>query len=362
MITLNLKEILARPARMDDLETTVDLFNAYSRSLIGVNQYTVDDIRSEWQTPNFDLNQDTRLVWTSDGKPIGYAEFWDLGEPHVRLIGWVVVHPEHQSQGIGSYLLEWVTDRARQNIAKAPSEARVVLHQSVLDTNERANDLLQKHGFNQIRNFYRMQIDFTTEPEAPVVPEGIQIRSIARGEERMAVQAAYEAFMDHWGSFEQPFEEYFERWQHYLENDKDYDPHFYFVAMDGDEVAGMSLCYPKTTEDPDMGWIGTLGVLRPWRKRGLGSALLQHSFRAFFEHGKLRAGLGVDAASLTGATQLYERAGMYVERKTNVYELELRAGEDLLTQTIKVKFNRAGSLLTEGPARQTGERSRMDCI
>jgi len=40
-------------------------------------------------------------------------------------------------------------------------------------------------------------------------------------------------------------------------------------------------------------------------------------------------GLGVDAQSLTGATRLYEKAGIRVERQYDVYEKELRPGKDL---------------------------------
>ena len=51
---------------------------------------------------------------------------------------------------------------------------------------------------------------------------------------------------------------------------------------------------------------------RPWRRRGLGLALLLHSFRDFAARGATRVGLGVDAENTTGAVGLYERAGMHV--------------------------------------------------
>jgi ribosomal protein S18 acetylase RimI-like enzyme len=49
-------------------------------------------------------------------------------------------------------------------------------------------------------------------------------------------------------------------------------------AMDGDEVAGICLCRPHSYDDPEMGYVSTLGVRRAWRKRGVGLALLRHSF------------------------------------------------------------------------------------
>jgi len=43
----------------------------------------------------------------------------------------------------------------------------------------------------------------------------------------------------------------------------------------------------------------------------------------------------VDAQSLTGATRLYEKAGMHMERQFSFYEKELRAGADLATKVVE---------------------------
>jgi ribosomal protein S18 acetylase RimI-like enzyme len=75
-----------------------------------------------------------------------------------------------------------------------------------------------------------------------------------------------------------------------------------------------------------IGWISTLGVRRPWRKMGLGLALIRHSFGEFYKRGTTIIGLGVDASNPTGATRLYQRAGMYVASEFVSYEKELRAG------------------------------------
>jgi ribosomal protein S18 acetylase RimI-like enzyme len=61
-----------------------------------------------------------------------------------------------------------------------------------------------------------------------------------------------------------------------------------------------------------------LGVRRPWRRRGLGGALLAHTFAALAARGRLRVELGVDAEGETQPLRSYERAGMHV---TFTYEL-----------------------------------------
>lgn len=77
-----------------------------------------------------------------------------------------------------------------------------------------------------------------------------------------------------------------------------------------------------------------LGVRRPWRKRGIALALLRHSFSELRRRGKTSVKLGVDSHSLTGATRVYERAGMSVSMEIRSYEKELRPGVDLSTQAL----------------------------
>jgi ribosomal protein S18 acetylase RimI-like enzyme len=74
----------------------------------------------------------------------------------------------------------------------------------------------------------------------------------------------------------------------------------------------------------DWGWVGALGVLPEWRRRGLGLALLRESFRRIHATGETVVALGVDSQNPTGATRLYERAGMRALWRADVWEKELR--------------------------------------
>lgn len=77
-----------------------------------------------------------------------------------------------------------------------------------------------------------------------------------------------------------------------------------------------------------IGYVGTLGVRRARRKRGLGEALLLHSFNEFYKRGTRTIGLGVDAENPTGATRLYKKVGMHVASEYVIYEKELRPGRE----------------------------------
>lgn len=92
---------------------------------------------------------------------------------------------------------------------------------------------------------------------------------------------------------------------------------------------------PEFEKDPSIAWIDELAVLRPWRRKGIGLALLHQVFGEFYRRGKHKVGLGVDGDSLTGATRLYKKAGMRVFRQTDAYEKVLRPGKDLSTQSLE---------------------------
>ena len=70
---------------------------------------------------------------------------------------------------------------------------------------------------------------------------------------------------------------------------------------------------------PDEGTVGMIGVRRPWRRLGLGRALLLHSFDAFRSAGLLVAKLGVDSENADRAVALYESVGMSVTRRNTLY-------------------------------------------
>lgn len=332
-IQQNLK---SRAPEMEDLEAVVGLVNTSARHMIGEDDMSLAELRTDWQMPQFDKANSARLVVSPNGQAVGYAEVWDIDDPPVKIWSWGRVHPEYEGCGIGTYLLNWAEDRARKALSRVPDGARVVLEIGSYGNYEPGLQLLQDHGMQPIRKFLTMAIELHGPPETPVWPSGIKVRTM-RGEEELGavVRAMRDSFQDHWGYVEQPFEHELEHWRYYVQNDERFDRRLWYLAMDGNEIAGIELCWPESNGNPDMGWVGVLGIRRPWRRRGIGLALLRHSFGHFYRTGKTSVGLGVDAGSLTKATRLYETAGMRPIRQFSLYEKELRTGRDLSLQTLR---------------------------
>jgi mycothiol synthase len=343
MLTMELEQtavlpagFTARPVTMEDLTTAVALFNACSLVQMGRETYTTEEIGAEWGLEDFDLDRSTQAVFAPDGKLVGYMEVWDTSAVPVSPWVWGRIHPDFEGLGLGTFLLEWAESRARQVFGRVQPEARVAMRCGHLSTHAPSQELLAGYGMIPTRSFWTMVIDLDGEPETAVFPPNIRITTLAEwGDLTAVLLASDDAFKDHWGYVEQPQEEMLSHWQKWLATDPGYDPALWYLALDGDEVAGVSLCRLKAHEDPNMGWVDTLGVRRPWRRRGIADALLRHSFRELYRLGQRAVGLGVDADSLTGATRLYEQAGMYVKRQFINYEKELRPGLDLTRRNLE---------------------------
>ncbi|MCB2209501.1 GNAT family N-acetyltransferase [bacterium] len=319
-----------RPFTLDDAEAAVDLFNAHAIQMIGSADTSLDEMMVEWTTPGFDLDKHVRVLEDQDGTIIGYIDVWDVSKPHVTKYAFGLLHPDAWDDQVFYDMLAWAEECARKRIDLAPENARVILNFGLNNRSIRRKTVMESYGYELVRHFYRMVIDLDKTLPAPKVPEGITIAPIRLDEElEDAVRALDDGFADHWGHVHRSLEESLKQWKHIIETSDDFDPTLWYLAKDGNEIAGVCACSQKVTEDPDMGWVNQLCVLRPWRRRGLGLALLQTAFNEFHRRGKQRVGLGVDASSLTNATRLYEKAGMHVVRQYDTYQFELRPGEDL---------------------------------
>ncbi|MBK7453342.1 MAG: GNAT family N-acetyltransferase [Anaerolineales bacterium] len=280
---------------------------------------TAEELANEWENEGFNLERDVFVVETQDGRLVGSEEFYNESG-HYKLKADGCVHPEFRGLGIGSSLLEKITERAQAELKLAAPNVRVFIQSLINNKDEAGHNLLKNNGYSLVRYFWRMEIKLQEAPPAINLPSGIELRPFIKDEHAVAVwQADDEAFRDHWGSHDRTFQE----WSHAKFGNPNFDPALWMIAWDGNEIAGFS----QNRFRKGIGWIGTIAVRRPWRGKGLGIALMHHTFGEFYKRGTAIIGLGVDSANLTGATRLYERAGMYVAGEFALYEKELRKGE-----------------------------------
>ena len=319
------KSLELRAARWADLEPVaqliLDVCTNDGDATIAVSS---EELRVEWETPGFNLETDAWVVTTADGRMVGYEEFVNK-YAHASLQGDGYVHPDFMGLGIGTTMLHALEERARQEMTLADPKQRVFIRNGMSIGDTVSREMHEAEGYKPIRFFWRMEITLDTAPPTPIWPEGIELHPFELEKHNYAVHLAHEeAFRDHWGYTPHTYED----WKHRM-NNEEMDPSLWFVAWDEDQIAGYTLNRYRNGN----GWVGTLGVRRPWRKRGLGLALLYNSFREFYKRGRSTISLGVDAANPTGATRLYQKAGMHVAAEYVSYEKELRPGREPEVET-----------------------------
>ncbi len=324
-----------RGATLADVPAVVAVANAHSRQITGADELTANTLQVDWTTPQLKLTDDVRVVLTAHGQIVACGMVWGLFEPYARINFWLRVHPDHQQRGLEAALLQWAEAHTREMaLPRAAGGTRICLmgYRNSLDTPGQV--AYKQAGFKVVRHMYRMQIELDKAPPAPVWPVDCALRAFVPGQDDEGVLHVYrEAFQDHWGYVALPYEEDQKMFRHWM-TDPIFDPALWQLVMVDERLVGISLNQAHLDEDPAMGWISMLGVLREYRHQGIATALLLHGFGQFYQRGQKRVGLGVDTQNLTGALRLYESAGMRVVRQTNVFEKELRPGVELSTRAL----------------------------
>ncbi len=327
--SIELTGYVLRPPTLDDAPGVLDVMNANALDSIGQADDDLDDLLEWWQSPEISRDSNLRVLVNAGGRVVGYGEV-DDSRPVLPMLD-LYVHPAEDRQALGQILYAWAEQRAREAIPHAPEGTRVALRGFTYDRDFWYHELLENRGMTCIRHSYRMEICFEETLTPPSMPLGFRLRLADPQNEQELIYRAYcDTFRDHFGFVEEPFESGFAHWQQSWQKFQPIDPALWLVAeTDSGEIAGICLCKPYHAAQPDMGWVSTLGVRREHRRAGLGMALLRQSFVTFQQMGRSGVGLGVDASSLTGATRLYERAGMSVALRFDLYEKELRDGIEM---------------------------------
>jgi mycothiol synthase len=291
-----------RPVTPADTPAINELVVAADVAVQGFSDSTEADVQDWWR--QVDLESDTWLIANHAAAAFGAAEAH--GED-AQLDGYV--HPELKGRGLGSWLLTRGEQWARENNLAA-------LRTWSLGTDAGARTLFEGRGYGEVRRYYRMLIELQEPPPPPEWPEGFTVETHEPEVARAFYQALNEAFEDEWHFVPTSFEEWTERRLHA----PSFDPTLWFIVREGDGIAAILRADPEVEQ---AGWVGALGVLKPWRRRGLGLALLRHAFGEFYRRGQPRIALGVDAENTSGATRLYERAGMHLAWEAVCFRREL---------------------------------------
>jgi len=252
-----------------------------------------------------------------DGVPVGVAwrEWFDTtdGLREYRVDG--AVDPAWRRRGIGGVLLAENERRALEAAATHAIDRPRCFGSWSGATQDGDRALLERAGFRTARWFFTMTRPNLDDIPPIELPDGIEVRPVTTELALPVWRADVEAFQDHWGGFDTS-DDGLARWL----DSPSTDLSLWAVAFDGDDVAGAVLNVIDAAENEALGvrvgWLASVFTRRPWRRRGLASALIARSLAMLRDRGMEQASLGVDADNPSGALGLYEGLGFAVSHRS----------------------------------------------
>ncbi len=289
---------MLRELREDDADAVVGVYDAAFGDTRPIDAAEI----VEW-IRNPELKPEWLKVLELDGVVVGYGDIW-IQDDELAL--------EVAAPGHWETFIEWAERSARE---RGLRQVRLFF-----PAGHELAGIVAGRGYRHWRSAYTMHIDLDDRPlQQPSPPPGIELRAYRPGDEETIRVALNECFADdpfHHDATPSSFSEF------HLKR-HDFDPELWRLAWAGDELAGFALAYPQSPGEPDLGWVGDLGVRLPWRRHGLGEALLRSAFHELHSRGVRRIGLGVDTENATGALRLYERVGMHSVRQGDNWVLDV---------------------------------------
>jgi mycothiol synthase len=291
-----LEKFFLRLPTPQDEDSVFDLMIRCDIRDVGFPDSDKNDLHYEWERIN--LARDAWLAFNSKGVLHGYCAVLPWGEG-ARLV--ICDDPGTEDTDLFLGLLVMGEKRAVTVIHDLNDPKRRGIFTHVSETAAYQKAVLTEAGYEIQKYIFNMHKDLSVNQPDPVLPSGFSIRSAVAGQDERAIHALVQEAFDWRERTPQTFEE----WKKYMIFPETFNANLWFLAVKGEEIIGTCLCFQHS----DIGWIRQLAVKKPYRKLGIGRALLQRSFQAFRELGLPKAGLAVESVN-PNAVHFYETAGM----------------------------------------------------
>jgi ribosomal protein S18 acetylase RimI-like enzyme len=285
-----------------------------------------EDLRVEARhAANVDLAQDMVLGFIGDRlvarSMLTWADAMDGSARHYQ--SWGDVHPDWRRHGIGRAMWERNIERLRAIAASHDVERKRVLSVPWLRGGDIGGAVLAGQlGYERVRIYHHMTRPNLDDILLPPMPTGLEVRPVTSADLRPIWDAMAEAFRDHFGA-EDWSEASYRGWTELPQT----DPSLFVIAFDGTEIAGgvHGEIHPQENEANGYlrGWTEPVYVRRPWRRRGLASALLGRALVRLRERGMTSAQLDVDTENENQALTLYERHAFLSDRSASEWHRPL---------------------------------------
>jgi len=298
----------------------VEIVNATRKDREDLRAITVEEmVRQEKENPSFDL--EGRFIAELDRTRVGaaHANVEKQREERKGFIRFYVI-PESRSRGIEHQLVETAL---RELKARGMTIAQASVDSRELDY----VGLLEGLDFKQVRVGSIMEMELANISQGIGENRQVAIRTLQKDREediKLLTWLLNETFEEHFNFRPDTVEEI----RHFLFSDLYYkkEKEIFFAILDAETVGyiGVGIDEKYNLEkNVEAGDIFTIGVLKKYRRRGIGAKVMLHGLEALKAKGITKAMLGVDDYNPTKAMRLYEKVGFKVKKKDLVFEREL---------------------------------------
>lgn len=292
---------------------------AYKEYEVWWRAITVEEMREQEKRPNFDFEE--RFIAELDGKPVGiiHAHVDKLREEKKGFVHTFCIIPEFRGLGVEETLLELAMNELKKrgmNVVQAWTD----------HSRKERIQVLEKAGFKLVDIESDMEFDLAKIPSNIGENTQVTIRSLRKEKEediKMLNWLANECFKEHFDYRPRTIEETRDS----LINDPYLREQECFFAMLnkknlGFVRVGIDEKY-NIEKNVKCGRVRSLGVLKPHRRKGIGTRLTLHGLETLKAKGMTKSILDVDDFNQTKAMKLYEKVGFKVAKKYLKYEKEL---------------------------------------
>jgi mycothiol synthase len=302
-----------------DEEDWVRVWNAAYKEYDDLRQMTVDEFRVYEAAPEFD--PEGRFIAELDNQPVGiiHAHVDKLRKEKKGFIRSFGIIPEFRGRGIEEKLV---------NVAlkELKSCGMEIVQAWAADSREDRIRLWENLGFKLVRKFSLMKKDLDKIPSNIGEDKEVTLKTLRKDVDedvKMLNWLDNECFKEHFNYRPSTLE----RTIYFLRKDPFFKYQEWFFAILNEKhvgYIGVGIDEKYNVEkNMKSGWILDIGVLKPYRRRGIGTRLMLQGMRTLKAKGMTTALLGVDDWNVTKAMELYEKIGFKVVRKDLTYERNL---------------------------------------
>lgn len=302
-----------------DEEDWVRVWNAAYKEQEDFRQMTVDDVRALEKAPEFDAAG--KFIVELNNQSVGILDAYvdKLREEKKGFVRSFGVVPEFRGKGIEKMLAETALQELKKRGMKVAQAFAVKTQKDIVR-------LWENLGFKLVRKFSLMKKDLDTVPSNVGENKQVMLKPLRRDVDedlKLLNWLDNECFKEHFNYRPSPIERtiYSVR-----ENPFFKDQAWFFAVLNGEHVGfvGVGIDEKYNAEkNAKIGWVLDIGVLKPYRRRGIGARMILHGMNTLKAKGMTTVMLGVDDWNVTKAMKLYEKLGFSVVKKELAYEREI---------------------------------------